>query len=174
VKSSPIWGLIRGAGNLEIRIKPGTIEYVSECKEAFKNSELGNAYYTTDELMTTRFSEGISNKEIFIALNENDQFLGYIMIVMNGAFGNFPYCRSIAVKKEFRGRGIGTYLLRYFETIGFANSNRLFILVSDFNLDAKKLYERLGYTAVGIVPNLFKDGITENILIKFRSGDDIV
>jgi len=46
-------------------------------------------------------------------------------------------------------------------------------LVSDFNRGAKKLYEKLGFVHVGVIPDLFKDGVSEIILAKHRAAGDI-
>jgi len=162
-----------GANILELRILPGTVEHLSDCIEALRNSELGEVYYHPEDELRVGFTEGFSKGEIFVALDEGNNCLGYIWIALSGAFYGFPYCRNIAIKKNWRGRGIGSALLRYYEKVGFENSNRLFILVSDFNHDAPKLYERLGYEHVGVIPNLFKMGVSENILVKFGSEDDI-
>lgn len=153
---------------MELRIIPGTKEHLFDCIECFKHSELGDAYFTTDEIMISRYTEGLGKGEIFVALDENRRCLGYIWIAFNGMFHHFPYCKVLAVKKEFRGRGIGTALMNYFEKAGFAKSNRVFILVSHFNNRAEKLYKRLGYTQVGLIPDLFKEGISEYLLVKFR------
>lgn len=157
---------------MELSVVQGHMEYLSDCITAFKNSELGEVYYHSDDFLQFRFTEGFTNGEIFVAVDENKRCLGYIWILLNGAFG-FPYCTSFAVKKEYRGRGVGTALLKYYETVGFKQSSKLFILVSDFNIRAKKLYESLGYKLVGCIPSLFKDGVSEQILVKFGSEDDI-
>lgn len=148
------------------RIIPGTIKYLTDCKDAWLNSELGRAYFKSDEDLTSALINAIENQEIFIALDGSGNCLGYICIAIKGAFCEFPYCRSLAVKESNRGMGVGTTLLNYYEKIGFKNADKLFILVSDFNKRAKKLYEKLGYLQVGSVPNLFKEGITEYIMVK--------
>ncbi len=153
---------------MELRITLGTAEHLADCKEAYKDSELGEAFFSSDEFLASDMTEGLSKGELFVALDENNHCLGYIWIALRGAFYDYPYCRSLAVKKEYRGIGVGTALLKYYEKIGFAGSTRLFILVSDFNLRAKKLYERLGYKQVGFIPNFFKDGVSEYILVKYR------
>jgi ribosomal protein S18 acetylase RimI-like enzyme len=45
-----------------------------------------------------------------------------------------------------------------------ASSN--FLVVADFNPDAKRLYERLGYQQVGVLPGLYKEGVTEYLMMK--------
>jgi len=52
--------------------------------------------------------------------------------------------------------------------MGFTNATRIFILVSDFNQQAQQLYKRLGYINVGLIPNLFKEEVSEYILVKFK------
>lgn len=158
---------------MDLRIVTGTFKHLKDCKEALRDSKLGQAYYVSDELLTSVLTEGFNKREIFVALDESNQFLGHIWIALKGAFYDFPYCRSLAVKKEYRGQGVGTALLRYYEQVGFTTATRLFILVSDFNQKAKKLYERLGYIQVGLIPNLFKNGIAEHILVKFGPEDGI-
>lgn len=154
-----------------IKIVPGSVEYLSECIDALRNSELGEVYYHPEDELRVGFTDGFIKGEIFVALDEANKCLGYIWIALSGAFYGFPYCRSIAVKKDQRRRGIATALLNYYEKIGFENSNRLFILVSDFNHDAQGLYEKLGYMKVGVIPDLFKKGVSEHILVKFGSED---
>ncbi|MFZ5644895.1 MAG: GNAT family N-acetyltransferase [Bacillota bacterium] len=153
---------------MEIRIVSGTIDHLPDCKEALRNSQLGEVYYTSDEILTSRLAEGMTKGEIHVALDENNQCLGYIWIALRGAFYDFPYCRSLAVRKDCRGRGVGTALLEYYEKVGFAKAARIFMLVSDFNERARKLYESLGYRQVGLMPDLFKEGVAEFILMKAK------
>jgi len=156
---------------MEIRIVTGNVEYLSDCIEAYQYSELGEVYCHTEEQLKSFLTEGFDKGEIFVALDETNKCLGYIWITLKGTFYGFPYCRNLAVKKDYRGRGVGTALLKYYDKIGFENSTRLFILVSDFNHRAKKLYERVGYKQVGLIPDFFKDGVSEFILVKFRPED---
>lgn len=158
---------------MELRIVHGTVKHLSDCIDALRDSELGAVYSHPEEELRSGFTDGFSKGEIFVVLDESNNWLGYIWIALRGAFYGFPYCRIIAVKKDWRGKGIGTALLNYYEKVGFENSNRLFMLVSDFNKAAQILYERLGYEHVGVIPDLFKKGVSEHILVKFRSEDVI-
>ena len=151
---------------MESKIVPGDSKYLTDCKEAYKNSELGEAYSPSDDALSFRLLEGMGKREIYVALDKSDRCIGYIWIALRGAFYHFPYCPGLAVRKEYRGRGVGTALLEHYEKAGFEYSDRIFILVSDFNLKARKLYERLGYKQVGLLPDFFKEGIAEHILMK--------
>ncbi len=149
-------------------IDPATLSHINECKNAIMDSELGNRYGINNEQSSILFTKGIKDEEIYIATDMNGQFLGYIWIDLAGAFSDFPYARSIAVSKKYRGKGIGKKLLSYFEELGFKQSSKLFLLVSDFNVRAKKLYTELGYQETAVMPNLFKPEISEFLMMKVK------
>lgn len=41
-------------------------------------------------------------------------------------------------------------------------------MVGDFNIDAKRLYERMGYVVVGELPNFYVEGINEYLMMKTK------
>ncbi len=66
---------------------------------------------------------------------------------------------SIAVKKEFRRRGIGKMLLR--EAIKKAKekgSRRLLLEVRVSNVAAQQLYKKFGFRVVGVLESYYSDG----------------
>ena len=70
----------------------------------------------------------------------------------------------IAVKKACRGMGIGTRMLGFLEET--VDRDKIFLAVADFNPDARRFYERMGYRPVGGVPDLYRKGITEYLMYK--------
>jgi ribosomal protein S18 acetylase RimI-like enzyme len=142
--------------------------YLEACKNALVNSRLGHEYFPSDEKATAALTEGITKGEMFVAIDETGECFGFIWFVMAGAFHSFPYLHIIAVKEAFRGLGIGKKLLSFFEETVFPDHTKVFLVVADFNPDAKRLYERLGYQQVGVLPGLYKDGITEYLMMKIR------
>jgi GNAT superfamily N-acetyltransferase len=76
------------------------------------------------------------------------------------------YLRILAVKEGSRGQGVGRALLRYVEEQAFARGPNLFLCCVDRNVDARRFYEREGYTMVGPLPNLIAPGITEVLFRK--------
>jgi ribosomal protein S18 acetylase RimI-like enzyme len=87
---------------------------------------------------------------------------------LEGAFHVFPYLHIIAVKENFRGMGIGKKLLAFFEETVFSDNSKVFLVVADFNPGAKRLYEHLGYQQVGVIPGLYKEGVSEYLMMKER------
>jgi ribosomal protein S18 acetylase RimI-like enzyme len=110
----------------------------------------------------------VARDEVFVAVDEAGECLGFIWFIPRGAFHSFPYLHVIAVKDGHRGEGIGKELLAFFEETVFADSARAFLVVADFNPDARRLYERLGWRQVGEIPGLYREGVTEYLMMKER------
>ena len=110
--------------------------------------------------------EAVISKLIYRVKNLFGNFFWYA--VGNGAFYKFPYVLNIAIKKDLRGKGIGKKLLSFFEDKGFERASKLFLLVSDFNVRAKKFYQDMGYQEVGLIPDLIREGVGEYIMMKSK------
>ncbi|MFN8596970.1 MAG: GNAT family N-acetyltransferase [Anaerolineae bacterium] len=153
---------------MKITITQAHMQHLEDCKAALLNSKLGEEYFSSADKARLALSEGITKEEVFVAIDENGRCLGFIWYILAGAFHSFPYVHIIAVKKEFRGLGIGQQLLRFFEEAVFTTASKVFLVVADFNPDAKRLYERLGYRQVGEIQGLYKEGVTEYLMMKER------
>ena len=154
--------------SLQIIIVKGTMEHLVACTETLIDSEIGAVYFPSVEKAQAFLQQGLTKEEIFVAIDEHGDCVGYIWFTLEGAFYRFPYLLNIAVKKDLRGRGIGKKLLALFEERGFAKASRLFLLVSDFNAGAKRLYQAIGYKEVGVIPDLIKQGVAEHIMMKSK------
>jgi len=87
-------------------------------------------------------------REVYIAANgETNEIVGFLILDMRGAF--VGYIQSVAVREDWRGRGLGTQLIAFAEARIFGDAPNAFILVSSFNERARALYLRLGYEIVG-------------------------
>jgi len=154
---------------MKITITKAHEDHLEDCKFALLNSKLGQEYFVSKERVFSALTEGIKKEEVFVAINEREECLGFIWFVLGGAFHSFPYLHIIAVKEDFRGMGVGTKLLSFFEESVFTDYSKVFLVVADFNPDAKRLYERLGYQQVGTIPDLYKQGVSEYLMMKQRS-----
>lgn len=153
---------------MEVKIIKGSIDYIDDCEDALANSELGRKYFTREGSARRALEEGFSKEEIYVALDDSGNCKGFMWFILDGIFHAFPYLHIIAVKQEYRSNGIGKKLLKFFEDVCFEDNNKLFLVVADFNPDAKRLYESIGYTEVGTIPSLYRDGITEHLMMKSK------
>ncbi|HYE08837.1 MAG TPA: N-acetyltransferase [Patescibacteria group bacterium] len=151
---------------MDISIVKAERKYTDDCKIALMNSELGRVYFSDDKKALQAINEGILKQEIHVALNNESICVGFIWFILNGAFHSFPYLHIIAVKDEFRNLGIGKVLMDYFEKVISKGCSKVFLVVADFNPKAKHLYQSIGYREVGIIPNLYKSGVTEYLMMK--------
>jgi len=89
---------------------------------------------------------------------------GFTILVMHGAL--VGYIQSICVAPEWRNKGIGSQLMAFAETRIFSETPNAFIMVSSFNPDAKRLYNRLGYETIGELKDYIIRGHSEYLLRK--------
>ncbi len=93
---------------------------------------------------------------IFVAEIDR-RVVGYVTVMeMEGGDAKVM---SIAVKREFRGMGIGSRLLdeaiRWCKVRG---KRRLLLEVRVSNLPAQNLYKKKGFRVIGVNPNYYSDG----------------
>ena len=150
----------------KITIIDGDNRYITDCTEILQKSELGNTYFSDEQKAKAMLQYALEKKELYIALNEQGECVGFIYCMQNGVFGSYPYLHIISVKEDCRGNGIGSLLMSYFEEK--YPSDKYFLTVDDFNINAKKLYERLGYQCVGQLPDFYKKGIDCYLMMKRR------
>lgn len=131
------------------------------CARLMSSSEpwltLGRSYADSLERMRN------PDKERYVA-RLGSVLAGFLVLNMRGAF--VGYIQTICVSPEFRGRGIGTRLVEFAEKRILPESPNVFICVSSFNFEARKLYERLGYKMVGVLPDYVVAGHSELMLRK--------
>ena len=103
------------------------------------------------------------NREVYLAL-AGEEITGFTILVMHGAL--VGYIQSICVAPEWRNQGIGSQLMAFAENRIFKDSPNVFIMVSSFNPDAKRLYNRLGYETIGELKEYIIPGHSEFLLRK--------
>jgi len=148
-----------------IQIVKSSMDYLEDCVDAIKKSTLGDRYFSGDGSARKAVLEGINQEYFYVALADNE-CVGFFYIIPEGAFHSFPYLHLIAIKESYRGRGIGSALLLHAEKIAFQMSDKMFLVVADFNPDGKRFYESNGFRQVGVIPNLYRSGITEYLMMK--------
>jgi ribosomal protein S18 acetylase RimI-like enzyme len=152
-----------------IQIKLADMKYIDSCVEILQNSDLGKAYFSDHKKAADMLAYAVARKNVYVALNENENCLGFIYYMTHGVFGSYPYLHIIAVKEGYRSCGIGKQLMKYFEdNASDSSSAKYFLTVDDFNPRAKKLYENLGYKCVGKLSDFYKKGINCFLMMKIK------
>ncbi|HEY2854840.1 MAG TPA: N-acetyltransferase [Gemmatimonadaceae bacterium] len=106
-----------------------------------------------------------ATREVYIATSEDtNEIVGFVILNMRGAF--VGYIQSVAVRDDWRGRGLGSQLIAFAEARIFREVPNAFILVSSFNDRARSLYMRLGYQVVGELRDYIVPGHSEWLLRK--------
>ncbi|HCT57608.1 MAG TPA: N-acetyltransferase [Gemmatimonas aurantiaca] len=104
-------------------------------------------------------------REVFLAMVDGER-VGFVVLWMAGPFSG--YLQSLCLAPAWRGRGIGGAVLALAEAWVFERSPNVFLCVSSFNPDARRLYERAGYTLVGELPEFMVAGHSEYLFRKTR------
>ena len=80
------------------------------------------------------------------------------------------HINNVAVRPQFRGRGIGTALMRHVLSEGARlGARRATLEVRSSNADARRLYERLGFYVAATRRNYYTNPV-EDALILWRDG----
>lgn len=153
-----------------MNINLADMRHIDSCVAILQHSDLGRAYFSDGEKAKNLLTYAVKQKEVYVALDDDEKCLGFVYYLQKGVFGSYPYLHIIAVKEEYRGLGIGKQLMQFFEeNASEFPSTKLFLTVDDFNPRAKKLYENLGYHCVGELPDFYKEGINCYLMMK-RKG----
>ena len=155
----------RGIRMQEITFAKGNELHLKDCRDALCQSTLGEIYFSSPGSAEDAILEGIHQENLYVAVID-EECVGFTYIIPKGAFHSFPYLHIIAVKEGYRNMGIGKALLDYSEKIAYEMADKFFLVVADYNPDAKRFYERNGYRQVGEIPGLYRPGITEYMMAK--------
>jgi ribosomal protein S18 acetylase RimI-like enzyme len=150
------------AGLISVEITRLTTDAEAEaCARLMAESEpwltLGRSYQASLSIVQD------PSREVYIARDENG-VAGFLILCMVGAF--VGYIQTIAIQADRRGQGLGSRLIDFAERRILAESPNVFMCVSSFNHDARRLYQRLGYQVVGELTDYIVQGHSEILLRK--------
>lgn len=151
----------------EIKVINAQMEHVKECIQILEQSQIGERHFGDSSKIEEVFINALQKTELFVAVSTTGEVVGLLWYMQKGLFGSYPYLHLMVVKENYRNRGIGKQLLSYYEkNAPLYKRTKCFLLVDDFNPKAKRFYERVGYQAVGKLPNFFKDGVDDYLMMK--------
>ena len=101
-------------------------------------------------------------RRLILAAYADGELVGTVQVIL-AVPPNQPHCGEIAkllVHRSARGRGIARLLMERAEEEARREGRTLLVLDAVTDGDAARLYERLGWTTVGVIPGyaLFPDG----------------
>jgi GNAT superfamily N-acetyltransferase len=107
-------------------------------------------------------AEAEQGRRLVLAAFTDGRLVGTAQVVLE-LMPNQPHRGEIAkvlVHRSARGRGIASRLMEHAEAEARAEGKTLLVLDAVTGGDAARLYDRLGWTTVGVVPNfaLYPDG----------------
>jgi ribosomal-protein-alanine N-acetyltransferase len=102
-------------------------------------------------------------REVYLLWNDG-VIAGFVILCVTGAF--VGYIQTVCIHPDCRGQGWGSRLVAFAEQRILREFPNVFLCVSSFNPDARRLYERLGYTVVGELTDYIVRGHSEILLRK--------
>jgi GNAT superfamily N-acetyltransferase len=107
-------------------------------------------------------ADAAAGRRLILAAFDGDRLVGTVQVNL-ALPPNQPHRGEIAkllVHRSARGRGIAEQLMEQAEKEALANGKTLLVLDTVTGSTAERLYDRLGWTRVGVVPNfaLYPDG----------------
>ena len=130
---------------------------------------LWQRYGVIETTILVRLEHGLQKADTLL-VSDVDQMkgraCGLAWCIPYGAFGRSTYLRMLGVRENYIGLGIGATLLKQVEQTTTQYTNEIFLLVSDFNTDAQRFYQRHGYSQVGSIPGYVVPNITELVYWK--------
>ena len=140
-----------------------TLEDAEACARIMTGSEpwitLGRGYEASLSIVQN------PDREVYVA-EARGEIVGFLILCVTGAF--VGYLQTVAVAPAWRGRGLGRHLIGVAEDRIFAQYPNVFMCVSSFNTEARRLYLRLGYEEIGQLQNYIVAGHSEILLRKTR------
>lgn len=130
--------------------------------------EAGNAFPQEEKLTDITGERFFSSQSYTAVADDNGNILGLYILHPNNVGRCGHICNaSYAVSSDFRGRHIGEKLVLDCMIQGRIHGFKIlqFNAVVESNVNARRLYERLGFTQLGVIPGGFrmKDGSFDSI-----------
>jgi len=153
---------------MDIALIHGGKEHIEDCITALTTSLLGEKYFPSREKAHDGIVKFVEKGTLLIALDERKKFIGFLCYIEHGAFHAFPYLHILAIADTERGKGYGNAVMDVFEDMMFRAQDKIFLVVADFNPRAQRFYLQRGYREVGVIPDLYRAGIHEHLMMKIQ------
>lgn len=150
-----------------ISIRPMVSEDISPIAGWIAVIPLWQRYDYSAEAAQRGLEQALARADLLLTVDVDDAFAcGLAWCVPRGAFGRSYYLRLLGVQSGLHSAGLGATLLGAAEREAAHSASDLVLLVSDFNADAQRFYQRQGYRQVGAIPGYVLPDVTELIFWK--------
>lgn len=112
----------------------------------------------SNEELQQDLDDWTSQGHLLYLIMKDDAWIGFVHLGSRG--GAIDWLEDLYIQKEYRNRGIGSYVIHRVEEFIQTWSDSMYIEVAARNLDAMRLYHRLGYDVLNTV-TIRKDFIPE-------------
>ncbi|MBN8635922.1 MAG: GNAT family N-acetyltransferase [Anaerolineae bacterium] len=146
-----------------MNIRPLNAEDVTVVAAWVVTIPLWQRYGASTDVLAQRLLMALDT-DLILTADTDDQAVGLAWCVPKGGFGRSAYLRMLGVRPDQAGAGVGAALLSALEAT--VASHDLFLLTSDFNVDAQRFYQRQGYEQIGAIPGYVLPDVTELIYRK--------
>lgn len=120
---------------------------ITDYKPHFHNAVIRLGEYMFDDACHTMIRNAVRDRSVYSrVILTGRKVIGFVIINENKYSKGLPDGLEVSflcVDDEHQGKGLGTFLLNEVKELGF---NYIWLEVSKDNLDAKALYERMGFT----------------------------
>lgn len=148
-----------------MHIRPMTTDDIPLVVQWMVEIPLWQRYRLTAERARSQFETALVNQDmVLVADQDSSRACGFAWCLPKGMFGRSPYLKLIGVRQDQASAGIGAALLAAVEQA--VQSDMLFLLVSDFNYDAQRFYQRHGYQRIGVIPGYVLADVNELLFWK--------
>lgn len=140
---------------------------LAACGQMASGSAIEQYYFAQPGAFQRAVDKAFAADLLYVAVDEADTAVGLMKILPSGFCNLYPYLSLLSVAPAWRKQGVGSFLLAQFEELALQQgAKKVTLMVSDFNRQAKALYERKGYCALGLIENAVHPGIGEWLMIK--------
>ena len=157
---------------ISVTVRPMNPEDIPTLASWIEQVPLWQRYRLTSDKAQAQLQSGLERQDILLTADLPGQpACGFAWCIVRGAFGRSVYLRLIGVRPDCAGSGVGSALLHTAEVETVKISADLFLLVSDFNVDAQRFYQRNGYQQIGMIEGYVLPDVNELIFRKrLREG----
>lgn len=151
---------------MEFKLVKGVPERLEDYREVFYNSRLYDTYFADSDRLNDQLRKAMADGDLYVAMSPEDEAVGVMYMTRDGMAG-LPYLNLLSVKKKYRGKGIGTDLVKIF--IGVMEREQypsMYIMTSQFNTGAKRLYQSLGFQPKCLLHDVIRKGVSEWLFMR--------